>query len=286
MFEGIRVVDAHQHFWDLESGGYPWLVPAYGPIYASFGVADVEPLADAAGVDDVVLVQSDDTLADTEAMVAIADEWSRVRGIVAWAPLTDDAALPAVLEEYADDSRIVGIRHLMHTEPDPDWVVSEPVGKGLAALERAGLSYDVVAVLPRHLEHVPTLAQRYPDLRLVIDHLATPPIAAGGWEPWSESIAAAAAFPNVSAKISGLGTACSPDDYTAKAIQPYVDHALTHFGADRLMFGSDWPVSVLAGGYAKWWATLGEVLAGLSHDELTAVLGGTARDIYRLGAPS
>lgn len=286
MFEGIRVVDAHQHFWDLESGGYSWLGPDFGVINDSFGLADAEPLAHAAGVDDVVLVQADDTLADTDAMLAIADAWPRVKGVVAWAPLTDEAALTNVLEQYADNARIVGIRHLMHGEPDPDWVVSDAVGKGLAALEQAGLSYDIVAVLPRHLEHVPTLARRYPDLRLVIDHLAKPPIAEGDREPWSELIAAAAAFPNVTAKISGLDTACDPDDYTANAIQPYVDHALTHFGADRLMFGSDWPVSLLAGGYEKWWATLAEILAPLSHDERTAILGGTARSVYRLATPA
>jgi len=281
MTERARVVDAHQHFWDLESGGYKWLGPQYGAINRSFGVADVEPLAAAAGVDDVVLVQADDTLEDTDAMIAIADAWPRVAGIVGWAPLTDPDALPAVLERYAADPRIVGIRHLMHEEPDPDWVVSPAVGGGLAALESAGLSYDVVAVLPRHLEHVPTLAARYPSLNIVIDHLAKPPIGSGGWEPWSDLIAQAAAFQNVSAKISGLDTAAG-DSYNAAAIRPYVEHALQHFGADRLMFGSDWPVSVLADGYATWWATVTELLSTLSTDERDAALGGTARAVYRL----
>ncbi len=285
MIDGTRVVDAHQHFWDLEAG-YDWLGPEYGAINRSFGVDDVEPLAAAAGLDDVVLVQADDTLADTEAMIAIADVWPRVAGIVGWAPLADEAALPAVLDRFAADSRLVGVRHLMHTEADPDWVVRADVGRGLASLEAARLSFDLVPVLPRHLEHVPTLAERYPELKLVIDHLAKPPIADGEFTLWSELIAAAAKYPNVSAKVSGLDTAAGPDNYTAGAIRPYVDHALDHFGPGRLMFGSDWPVNVLAEGYATWWATVNEILAGLSPDERSLVLGGSATEIYQLGSAS
>jgi L-fuconolactonase len=285
MLDGTRVVDAHQHFWDL-GAGYDWLGPEYGAINRSFGVDDVEPLAAAAGVDDVVLVQADDTLADTEAMVSIADLWPRVAGIVGWAPLADEVALPPVLDWFAGDPRLVGVRHLMHNEADPDWVVRDDVGRGLAALEDAGLSFDVVAVLPRHLEHVPTLAQRHPDLTLVIDHLAKPSIADNEFTPWSELIARAAEYPNVSAKISGLDTAAGPDNYTAAAIEPYVDHALTQFGPSRLMFGSDWPVSVLADGYLTWWQTVNVILAGLSPNERGLVLGGTATAVYKLGSTS
>jgi L-fuconolactonase len=282
MTDGARVVDAHQHFWDLGSGGYSWLGPQYGVLNRTYGVRDVAELVAAAGVDDVILVQADATLEDTEAMTAIADEWQRVAGIVAWAPLTDHGVLSEVLERYAADPRIVGLRHLMHEEPDPDWTVRGDVLVGLDAVQTAGLSYDVVAVLPRHLEHVPTLAKRFPSMNVVIDHLAKPPIAAGGWEPWAGLLAAAAELPNVSAKISGLDTAADPDDHTAKALSRYVDHALEIFGPDRLMFGSDWPVNNLAGGYATWWQTVLELLDDLSADERAAVLGGTARRVYNL----
>lgn len=286
MIDGMRVVDAHQHFWDLSTDGYGWLGPEYGVINKTFGISDVEPLAAAAGVDDVILVQADDTLADTDAMVAIAGAWPKVAGIVGWAPLTDPDRLGPVLERYASDSRIVGIRHLMHEEADPDWVVRPDVGRGLAAVAEAGLCFDVVAVLPRHLEHVPTLAARYPSLNLVIDHLAKPPIASGERSPWSELIARAAEFPNVSAKISGLDTAAGESEDTAATIRPYVEHALEHFGPDHLMFGSDWPVNMLAGGYEAWWATVMEVLAPLSADERAAVLGETARAVYDLRSVS
>ncbi|MDH2394115.1 amidohydrolase family protein [Streptomyces sp. HNM0663] len=285
MADNARVVDAHQHFWNLGSDGYSWITPEFGVLNNTFGVADVEELADAAGVDDVVLVQADDTLEDTEAMLAIADAWPRVAGVVAWAPLTDEQALGPVLDRYAADVRVVGLRHLMHDEPDPDWTVRADVLKGLAAAGRVGLAYDVVAVLPRHLEHVPALAEQFPTMNIVIDHLAKPPIAAGGWEPWAGLLAAAAEFPNVSAKISGLDTAADPDDYNAKALSRYVDHALQAFGPQRLMFGSDWPVSTLAGGYLAWWQTVLKLLDGLSPDERRAVLGGTARKVYNLMSP-
>ena len=227
MIDGARVIDAHQHFRDLEAGGYAWLGPKYGVINRSFAIADVEPLAEAAaGVDDVVPAEADDTLADTEAMI-----------------------------------RIVGIRHLMHKEPDPDRVVSPPVQRGLAALERAGLPNDLVGVLPRHF--------------------AKPPIAAGERQPWAGLMAAAAQFPSVSAKISGLDTAAG-DNYMAAAIRPYDEQALEHFGADRRMFGSDRPVSVLADGSATLWQTVLEVLDPLTADESVAVFGGTSRHIYGL----
>ncbi|WZH53734.1 MAG: amidohydrolase family protein [Nocardioides alkalitolerans] len=279
MIHGRRVLDAHQHFWQLGPDAYAWLTPEAGPLHASFGVADVEPQVAASGVDDVVLVQADGTVADTDAMLAIADGWPRVAGVVGWAPLDVPDALAATLERYAADRRVVGLRHQIHDEPDADWVVREPVLAGLGAVAAAGLTYDVVAVVPRHLEHVPTLADRHPDLRLVIDHLAKPPVAAGGWEPWAGLLREAAERPNVSAKLSGLDTAAGPG-YGAGDLAPYVEHALALFGPERLMFGSDWPVSTLAGGYARWWDVVTELVAPLSPDEQVAVLGASARDFY------
>lgn len=281
MIHGHRVLDTHQHVWSLAEGDYTWLTPEAGPLHASFGVDDVEPLAAASGVDDVVLVQADPTLRDTDAMRAAAEAWPRVVGIVGWAPLDRPAPLRATLEQFAADDLLVGVRHQIHDEPDADWVVREPVLDGLGDVARAGLAYDVVAVLPRHLEHVPTLAARHPELRLVIDHLAKPPVADGGWQPWADLLARAASYPHVTAKISGLDTAAGPD-YGPDDLRRYVDHALECFGPERLMFGSDWPVSTLAGGYARWWEVVTELLAPLTIAEQAAVLGGTGRRVYGL----
>lgn len=281
MIDGLRVIDAHQHLWDLGSGEYPWLTPEAGAIYRSFHVEDAEPLVAASGVDDVVLVQAAGNLADTRAMIAAADRWDRVVGIVAWAPLTDDAATAEVLERYATDRRIVGIRHQNHDEPDPDWLLRPDVARGLARVEHTGLAYDVIAVVPRHLELVPVLAERFPQLRLVIDHLAKPPLATNDLRQWEASLRRAAAYPNVTAKVSGLDTAAAPG-YTAADLRPALDIALDAFGADRLMFGTDWPVSILGGGYARWWEVLCELLAPLTTEERAAILAETAAAVYRI----
>jgi L-fuconolactonase len=281
MTERFRVIDAHQHFWDLAKVDYPWLTTELGSIHRTFDVADVEPDVAASQVDDVILVQAAGSYADTDAMIAIADRWERVVGIVAWLPLEDPAEAARALERYRRDSRIVGIRHQIHDEPDPDWILQDSVFEGLRLVERAGLAYDVVSVLPRHLEHVPRLAAAFPNLQVVIDHLAKPAIADRGWEPWASLLTAAAAAPNVTAKLSGLDTAAGPD-YGASDLEPYVQHALAQFGADRLMFGSDWPVSTLAGGYARWWDVVAEVLVPLTVDERTAIYAGTAARVYAI----
>jgi L-fuconolactonase len=281
MIDGFRVIDSHQHFWDLDRVDYPWLTAELGPVYRTFDVADVEPDVAASPVDDVILVQAAGSYADTDAMIAIADRWERVVGIVAWLPLDQPAEAARALERYHRDSRIVGIRHQIHDEPDPDWILQDTVFEGLRLVEQAGLACDVVSVLPRHLEHVPRLAAAFPSLHIVIDHLAKPAISDKDWEPWATLLTAAAAAPNVTAKISGLDTAAGPG-YGASDLEPYVRHALEQFGADRLMFGSDWPISTLADGYTRWWDVVAEVLGPLRADERSAIYGRTAARVYGL----
>lgn len=278
----MTVVDAHQHLWNLDRVAYPWLTSDYGPIFRTFEELELEPQLAAAGVDKTVIVQSADSTADTDYMLEVADRWPRIAGIVGWIPLERPEEAAAELDRRCADRRFVGVRHLIHTEADPDWVLRPAVQDNLALLAERGLTFDVVAVLPRHLEHVATLAERHPSLRLVIDHLAKPPIRERGWEPWASQLRSAAAHPNVYAKLSGLNTAAEPETWTAKDLQLYVDFALELFGPQRLMFGGDWPVATLAGDYAKVWHETNAALAGLSQDERDRVLGGTAVDFYRL----
>jgi len=276
------VIDAHQHFWDPATGGYPWLTPDAGPIYRAYGPDDAEPLLEGAGVDRCVLVQAADSYADTDSMLAVADRWPRVAAVVGWVPLMRPAEAADALDRYRADPRFVGIRHLIHDDPDPDWLLRPEVAEGLALLAERGLSFDVVAVLPRHLEHVPVLAEAHPELRLVIDHLAKPPIAAGEWEPWASLLATAARFPNVATKLSGLDTAADPAHYGAGDLRRYLDHAIDCFGTDRLLFGTDWPISELAGGYERWWEIVGELVEPLPTGEREAILGGNAQRWYRI----
>lgn len=228
-----------------------------------------------------MLVQAENSTADTIAMLRVADAEPAVRGVVGWIPLTNSNACEAALDQLADDPHLVGVRHLVHDEPDPDWVVQPAVLRSLTVLAHRGLPFDLVAVLPRHLEHAATLARAIPDLTIVVDHLAKPPIRDHGWQPWAGLLAAAAAHDNVVAKMSGLNTAADPDRWTVEHLRPYVEHALDVFGPCRLMYGGDWPVTVTAGGYAKNWQATRALIRGLSHAEQAQVLGGTANAAYR-----
>ena len=278
----VKRIDAHQHFWNLTEVDYPWLVPDYGPIYRTYAPADLEPHLAAAGIDQTVLVQAADSAADTASMLVHADYHDWIGAVVGWVPLLDPDEAARALDRYARHPKFRGVRHLIHEEPDPDWVIQDRVLASLGALADRGLVFEVVAVFPNHLKHVPTLAERHPNLTLVIDHLAKPPIKTGEWQPWADQLAAAARHPNVHAKLSGLNTAADWQTWSAADLKPAIDHAIDRFGVARLMFGSDWPVCELAGDYAKVWTETNRALAGRSPSDIEALLGGTAEQIYRL----
>jgi len=202
--------------------------------------------------------------------------------VVGWAPLLDHAAERHALDRLARHPKFRGIRHLIHGEADPDWVVQPQVIEGLKILADYGLSFDVPASYPNHLKHVPTLAEKVPGLTLIIDHLAYPPIRVKQMGAWAEQLAAAAQYPNVYAKLSGLATAADLETWTVGDLQPYADYAIENFGAHRLMFGSDWPVTLLASDYARTWAATNQILAGRAPEQLNDILGETARKVYRL----
>lgn len=279
------IVDSHQHLWDLDEVEYPWLVPAYGPIYRSFTPDELEPQLAAAGVDRTVLVQAANSYADTDSMLRHAEAREWIGAVVGWVPLADAREAARALDErYLQDPWFKGVRHLNHEEADPDWLVRPAVIDGLKVLQERGLSYDVVAVHPLHLAHVPALAQACPDLRMVIDHLAKPPIVSGDYDAWKSDMRAAAEHPHVHAKISGLNTAADWASWTGADLVESIGYALEVFGAERLMFGGDWPVAVLAGDYAKVWAETNRALdeLGVQASDRAAILGGTAARFYSL----
>lgn len=275
-------VDTHQHFWKLSEVEYPWLVPAYGPIYATFEPHDLEPQIKAVGIDKTVLVQSANSYEDTASMLVHADYNDWIGAVIGWVNLLDPDETNRRIEMYKQHPKFRGIRHLIHEEKDPDWVVQGIVLESLKVLEQHGMIYEVVAVFPNHLKHVPRLAENAPNLKLVIDHLAKPPIKDKGMSPWSDQMQAAAQYPNVYAKVSGLNTAADWNNWSAADLKPYIDFTFEVFGADRMMFGSDWPVAILAGDYNKVWIETKKALEGRSQAEIDAVLGGTAAKVYRL----
>jgi L-fuconolactonase len=284
------IVDSHQHFWDLEQVEYPWLVPDYGPIYRTFTPAELAPQLTAAGVERTVLVQAANSYEDTDSMLAHAAEHDWIGAVVGWVPLEDPGEAARVLDSrYLADPWFRGIRHLNHEEADPDWLIRPAVIDGLKVLQERGLVYEVVAIHPLHLGHVPTLADACPDLAIVIDHLAKPPIASGDYGAWKSDMQAAAQRPNVYAKVSGLNTAVAPADWetwdTGDLLES-VAFAVEVFGPNRLSFGSDWPVAILAGDYAKVWDKTNTVLdnLGVSGADRAAILGDTAASLYSIGA--
>jgi L-fuconolactonase len=275
-------IDTHQHFWNLDEVDYPWLTPAHGPLYRTYEPPELEPQLKAAGIDRTVLVQSANSYADTDSMLAHADTYDWTGAVIGWVPLLEPDEAARALDRYGRHPKFRGIRHLIHEEPDPDWVVQDRVIEGLKVLAERAMIFEVVAVFPNHLKHVPTLAERVPGLTLVIDHLAKPPIKERVMEPWLTQLTAAARYPNVYAKVSGLNTAADWTSWSAADLRPYIDAAIDRFGADRLMFGSDWPVCVLAGDYARVWAETNRALEGRPRHESDAILGGTAVRVYTI----
>ncbi|MHC5794642.1 amidohydrolase family protein [Lacisediminihabitans sp. FW035] len=281
----MTIIDSHQHVWDLERAEYSWLGPSHAPIDRTMTFEELRPSLRAAGIDATVLVQSADNDQDTDAMLALAETAPEIVGVVAFVPLDRPQRAAERLAELRRDARVVGVRNLIHDLPDPDWILRADVDEGLGVLEDAGVTFDFVGVLPRHLEHVPTLSERHPQLRIVIDHLGAPPIGAGDPEPWWTLIERAAQNPLVFAKVSGLYSSVgAAGDWTVDSVRPFVERALATFGPDRLMYGGDWPISVLAGGYERVWAGLGRILDQLDETARDAILGGTAERFYRLDA--
>lgn len=262
-------VDAHHHVWRVDRGDYGWLTPDL-PIYRDYTLDDLRPHLARAGITATVLVQAAPSEAETDFMLAAMDaSGGLVRGVVGWAPFD---AVPRLARRLADP-RIVGIRPMLHDITDDHWVLWPEHDAALRAIAASGKAFDAL-IRPRHLRAIATLADRHPELRIVVDHGAKPAIAAGMWEPWATALHDLAQRPNVSCKLSGLLTEAGGRDVTRHA-----RHVLSCFGADRVMFGSDWPVVDLAGGYDAWFA----IADGLLDDTTRAkVLGGSAARLYRL----
>jgi L-fuconolactonase len=278
-----RIIDAHQHVWDLAKARYEWLGPELAPIDRTMQFAELKPSLARAGISATVLVQSADNDEDTALMLNVAAANSEIVAVVAYAPLDRPAELSARLEGFRNNSLIVGIRNLIHNIPDPEWLLRPEVDEGLGVLEDAGMTFDLVSVLPEHLALVPTLVERHPRLRIVIDHLSKPPIGLGDREPWWSLIAQAAQSPTVFAKVSGLYSATEDSgSWTPALVAPYLNRAIDCFGASRLMYGGDWPISVLSGGYDRVWDGLSVLFAELPVADRDQILAQTAIDFYRI----
>ena len=270
-------VDAHLHVWDLDRSGYPWLTPAFGPLYASIPPEAAATELASAGVDAAVLVQADDSVEDTTYLLEVAQKHSWVVGVVGWVQLDDPAAAAAHLERFPE---LVGVRHLVHDDPRADFLELPPVRTSLRLLAERGLPFDVPDAWPRHLGATAALAADLPELVVVLDHLGKPPHGTPEFADWRAECTAVAARPNTVAKISGLQVRGTPT--TVEMLRPAWEAALELFGPDRLMWGSDWPMTLLTEGYRRTWEVLRTLIDEVTAAERAALLGGTATRVYRL----
>lgn len=276
------IIDAHQHLWQIGRNGHAWPTPDLHAIHRDFGVADLVAVTQAAGVDATVLVQSQPNEADTNWMLDTAAESRLIQGVVGWTDLAAPDA-PATIAALARRPKLKGLRPMLQGLADDNWILRDDVRPALKAMCDHGLTFDAL-VFSRHLAAIDRLAEAFPDLSIVIDHGAKPPIAssAGLDTAWADAMHRLAHRENVYAKLSGLLTEMSPDQ-PRDAMRPYADHLHAVFGPERLMWGSDWPVVNLRTGWQDWYDWTLAWLADKPAADHVAILGRTAQQFYRIG---
>ncbi|GAA1310726.1 amidohydrolase [Planotetraspora silvatica] len=278
------MIDAHHHLWDPSRRTYPWMSgEALAPVRKPYGLEDLRRETAAAGVSGTVLVQTVSDLGETVEFLGTAGgSDGLIAGVVGWVDLT--GGVPDQVERLRGSTGgelLVGIRHQVQDEADPEWIARSDVRAGLHAVAAAGLAYDLLVLVPQ-IPAALSVVRDMPGLRFVLDHAAKPPVSSGEFEPWASGLAELAKLPNVACKLSGLVTEASWTDWETPQIAPYAAHILDSFGPDRVMFGSDWPVCELAASYAQVVELAGELTSGLSEAERARVFGGTAQEWYGL----
>jgi L-fuconolactonase len=282
-------VDSHHHFWDTSDPrfDYYWMTGEYAALRGRYGPEELRPWLAENGVDRTVIVQTIPSLAETEGFLTTAARTDFVAGVVGWVDLLDTAVADTIasLQDRPDGAKLVAIRHQAHDEADAEWLARADVRRGVEAVLRAGLAYDIL-VRSRELPAALTLVQSIPDGRFVVDHIAKPNIKQGEIEPWASRMRPLADHPGVFVKLSGMITeadwhAWKPDD-----LIPYVGRLLDWFGPGRLMFGSDWPVCQLAGTYTRVREAAVRAVGGITTGERERIFGGTAVEAYRLDVAS
>lgn len=285
----MRRIDSHHHFWRLSRGDYGWLRASGAPaaLVRDFLPADLTPLLERHEVAGTVLVQAADSEAETVFMLELAAQHPSIQGVVGWVDLSRPEAAPT-LEHWAQHGRLKGVRPMLQDLADPTWIEHAPHADAVRALIRHGLRLDAL-VQPRHLSALLNFSRRWPDLLIVIDHAAKPPLARGwdsDWvQPWEQGLSALAAQPQVFCKFSGLLTELAPDQRrsvhaSVAAVRPVWERLVTEFGPDRLMWGSDWPVHTLAGSYADWLEVAHILIDELPPRERARIWHGTAQHFY------
>jgi L-fuconolactonase len=280
------IADTHIHVWNFEKAYYRWLEGNTSILNRTYGIEEIEEERKACGITTGVLVQAANNLEDTNWMLEVARNTDWIKGVVGWLPLEDPSATEQLLEnEYLKNPYFKGVRHLIHDEPDPRWLLQPAVIESLRLLAAKDIPYDIVGVLPAHIETVLEVSELVPDLRMIFDHLNAPPIRSGEqFGSWGELMTRAAAHPNFYAKISGLGTVAADDNsWTTDDLKPCLEFILQNFGVDRCLCGGDWPVSLLAGSYTQTWTAYRKLINELvTKKEAAKIFYSNAAQFYKL----
>jgi len=274
------IVDSHQHFWQVGRFDYPWMTPEVEVLCHDYLPPALAPVLKRNGVEKTILVQASNSLEETRWLLQLAQQNSFIAGVVGWIDLTGDG-FAEQLDEFTGHPKFKGIRHLVESEPQDDWLMQPRVRANLRELARSGVAYDLL-VHTRHLKYASMVADSCPELRLVVDHLAKPRIARGEIDDWSRGLREMAAHPNVRCKLSGLVTEADWTTWRAEDLKPYVESALEVFGPRRMMFGSDWPVCLLAASYDQVLEAAQSLFAELSEEDRQKILAANAIDFYRI----
>lgn len=272
-------LDSHQHFWEYDPKRQDWITPEMGRIRRNFRPADLYPLLNDAKMDGCISVQAEESLRETDFLLDLAAQHDWILGVVGWADLNSDS-LDVILDDYADFKKLVGFRDVLQSK-DPQFILQKNFIRGIQKIGKRGYGYDIL-IFPSHLEASLELVEKCPDQRFVIDHLAKPYIKAGEWKAWKKALALLAERELVHCKLSGMITEADWKTWTPEQLFPYLEIALELFGPNRLMYGSDWPVCLLAGEYERFWEVIEQFTDALSPTEKARVMGETAAEFYKV----
>jgi L-fuconolactonase len=276
----LERIDAHHHLWQYSRAQYPWMADNMDELRRDFLVDDLSRILRETGIHGVVTVQARQLLEETEWLLTLAERNDFMQGVVGWVPLVEEG-VRYQLDKLSPHTKLKAVRHVLHDEPDDFYMLRGDFNRGIAHLKDFNLRYDIL-IFERQLPQTIEFVDRHPQQVFIVDHIAKPRIRDGMLSPWRENIVELARRENVYCKLSGMVTEASWTSWTESDLQPYFEIALEAFGPGRVMFGSDWPVILVASSYQRWLETVQHAISGLSRDERTQILSGTAKDAYQL----
>jgi L-fuconolactonase len=274
-------IDSHQHFWKAARGDYHWMSPAMPVLCRDYLPEDLLPLLERNKIDKTILVQAAQTKAETDFLLNLAQPHDFIAGVIGWLDM-DSPDFAQELDLYSKKPKFLGIRPMLQDIPEDDWILRPQVINALKLIAERDLPFEFLTYT-RHLPHVLNVLKTVPRLRAVVDHISKPDIKNHKLEPWSSLMAEVAKHPNVYCKLSGMITEANHETWTIEDLRPFVEHVLGCFSADRVMYGSDWPVCLLAGSYNRVIGVLQALLKpDLNEQQEAAVFGGNARHFYKI----